>query len=381
MTTLAPTTASEGTLLAAAQSSTHATPFLLMDLAAVISRVEQFRSLLPQVGIHYAMKCNPDGQLLESIAAAGASFEIAGLAELRTLIGLGVPAGEIIFSNPVKMADHIQAAFQAGVRQFAFDSVDELEKLAANAPGCSVYVRLRTLAINSVVPSEGKFGIAPSHAVDLMRLAQSMGLVPHGIGFHVGSQMLDPYSWTAAIMQSAALMRELDTYGIRIQLLDIGGGFPARYDNPAPDLADYANEINGALAEHLPYPVATIVMEPGRGLVADAGVMVATIIGTATRGETRWLHLDVGAFNGMMESLETQNSLRYPVSDSRASANRTTYHLTGPTCDSQDTILFDVELSDDLRTGDRVYLHTAGAYTTCYASTFNGFELPKTYYR
>jgi ornithine decarboxylase len=120
-------------------------------------------------------------------------------------------------------------------------------------------------------------------------------------------------------------------------------------------------------------------MEPGRGLVADAGIMVATVIGTATRGGTRWLHLDVGAFNGMMESLETQNSLRYPVTDSRASAQTEFYNLTGPTCDSQDTILLNVELSHDLRTGDRVYIHTAGAYTTCYASTFNGFELPATY--
>jgi ornithine decarboxylase len=379
LTTTIEIAALESPLARAARAATHATPFLLMDLDIVAAQIARFHSLLPTVAVHYAMKCNSDPQLCARVKAAGGSFEIAGLAELRSLLSLGVPANEIIFSNPVKKTDHIQAAFDAGVQRFAFDSVDELHKLATFAPGCSVYVRLRTLDINSVVPSEGKFGVDQAHAAQLMQQAQALGLVPYGIGFHVGSQMLDPDSWTVAIMQSAALMRSLDGVGIRIQMLDIGGGFPAHYETSTPELTAYTSAITDALRTYLPYPVASIVMEPGRGLVADAGIMVATVIGTAMRGGTRWLHLDVGAFNGMMESLETQNSLRYPVTDSKASPLRATYTLTGPSCDSQDTLLIDVELSDDLATGDRVFIHTAGAYTTCYASTFNGFDLPQTY--
>jgi ornithine decarboxylase len=303
----------------------------------------------------------------------------ASLGELQALVAIGVRASDVIFSNPVKVAAHIRGAFDAGVRRFAFDSISELEKLAAQAPGSSVYVRLRTLDINSVVPSEGKFGIDPEPAAELMVHARSLGLVPLGIGFHVGSQMLDPYSWTVAIMQCGALMRHLDTVGIRIELLDLGGGFPAHYGDPTSHLPAIAEAIQSALAEHLPYPVASIVIEPGRGLVAEAGLMVATVIGTAIRAGTAWLHLDVGAFNGMMESLETNNALRYPMTDSKSSPDRCRYHVTGPTCDSQDTLLFDVELSHDLRPGDRIYIHTAGAYTTSYASTFNGFDLPRTY--
>jgi ornithine decarboxylase len=211
-----------------------------------------------------------------------------------------------------------------------------------------------------------------------MRRAAGLGLRCHGITFHVGSQMIDPSAWRAAIADSAALMRDLLGSDLRITMLDLGGGFPARYDSDVPDLAGYGADIRTALAEHLPYPVE-VVVEPGRALVADAGVMTASVIGVARRGTRTWVHLDVGAFNGLMESLETGNQLRYPVSDSRDSAARTLCSLTGPTCDSQDTILHDVPLSADLVVGDRVFLHVAGAYTTGYASRFNGFGIPPVY--
>jgi ornithine decarboxylase len=158
-------------------------------------------------------------------------------------------------------------------------------------------------------------------------------------------------------------------------MLDLGGGFPARYDRDVPGLADYGADIRAAVAAHLPYPVE-LVIEPGRALVAEAGTMTASVIGVARRGSRTWVHLDVGAFNGMMESLETGNQLRYPVTDSRHSPARTLCSLTGPTCDSQDTILHDVPLSAGLTVGDRVFLHVAGAYTTGYASRFNGFGIP-----
>ncbi|MBV9592243.1 MAG: type III PLP-dependent enzyme [Actinobacteria bacterium] len=371
-----PTTTS---LLSAARSAEHATPFLVMDLAAVDEQIRQFRELLPNVFIHYAMKCNPEPRVLQQVVASGATFEIASLAELRTLLHAGIPVDDVIFSNPVKIAEHIDGAYAAGVRTFAFDSLAELDKLACHAPGAQVYVRLRTLDINSVVPSEGKFGVDLDEAVELMVRARSLGLVPSGIGFHVGSQMMDPYSWTVAIIQSATLMRRLEREGIRITMLDLGGGFPARYEGETPHLAAIADAIRTALADDLPYPVDRIVIEPGRGLVADAGIMVATVIGTAVRAGTSWLHLDVGAFNGMMESLETRNTLRFPMTDSKSSPGTRSWHVTGPTCDSQDTLLLDVDLSADLVPGDRVFIHTAGAYTTCYASTFNGFDRPQTY--
>ena len=259
--------------------------------------------------------------------------------------------------------------------RFAFDGVCELRKLAEHAPGAAVYVRLGTSGAGSKVPSEGKFGVDGEHAVQLLRQARSLGLEPYGIAFHVGSQMSDPSAWDRAIRHSAAVLLELQVHGIAPRMLNLGGGFPARYADRVPDLPDYGACIRQAVDRHLPYPVE-LCAEPGRALVAEAGVLVASVIGTAERAGRSWVHLDVGAFNGMLETLMTGNRLVYPLADSRASDDRHPCHVTGPTCDSQDTMFFGVPLSRGLVPGDRVYIYTAGAYTTCYASGFNGFAAP-----
>jgi len=354
---------------------TVVTPFLRMDLGCVELAYAQLRAALPEATVHYAMKCNPDRRILRTLAAAGSSFEIASAGELSELIAVGVRPADVLFSNPVKVPEHVRVAYAAGVWRFAFDSDAELDKIAEHAPGAAVYVRLATAATGSEVPSEGKFGVDPRAAARLMRRAAALGLRCHGITFHVGSQMTDPRAWEAAIANSAALIRDLLSSGLRITMLDLGGGFPARYDRDVPDLAGYGAHIRAAAAKHLPYPVE-LVIEPGRALVARAGTMTASVIGVAQRGRRTWAHLDVGAFNGMMESLETGNQLRYPVSDSRSSPEKTLWSVTGPTCDSQDTMLHDVPLSADLAVGDRVFLHVAGAYTVGYASGFNGFDIP-----
>lgn len=351
------------------------TPYLMVDLGRVRRAYADLRAALPEAAVHYAMKCNPDRRILRALSDAGASFEVASAAELAELIAVGVRPPEVLFSNPVKVPGHVRAARAAGVWRFAVDSDAELDKIAMLAPGAAVYPRLATAGAGSQVPSEGKFGVGEDEAVRLTRRAVSLGLRPYGLTFHVGSQMSDPGAWEAAIARGARVMRELRTAGITIAMLDIGGGFPARYDRDNPDLGTYGRHIRAALDRHLPYPV-DLVIEPGRALVAEAGTMVASVIGVARRGDRRWAHLDVGAFNGMMESLETGNRLRYPVSDSRRSRSAVPFSLTGPTCDSQDTVLHDVPLSADLAVGDRVFIHVAGAYTTGYASRFNGFDVP-----
>jgi ornithine decarboxylase len=351
------------------------TPYLRMDLDAVARRYRELRAALPGVALHYAMKCNPADPVLRRLHREGCGFEVASHAELVSLAGIGVDPGAVLFSNPVKSPDDIAGAYAAGLRRFAFDSVAEVDKLAAHAPGARVYVRLAAPALESRVPSEGKFGVGPSAAVELVRRADRAGLEPFGIAFHVGSQMLDPAAWSLAIGQAAEVVRELEPDGIRLRMLDIGGGFPAYYGEPVPDLVEFGETIAKAVDRYLAYPLE-LVAEPGRVLVAEAGVFVSSVIGVADRFGARWVHLDVGAFNGLMEALETGNGLRYPMSDSRGSAERRPAHVTGPSCDSQDTILYDVPLSADLTVGDRVYIHTAGAYSTSYASRFNGFDIP-----
>ena len=356
----------------------HPTPYLLMDLDAVDRAYHAITDALPDVAIRYATKCNPDPRILARLHTAGSGFEIASYSELQILTSLGVRAEDVIFSSPIKPWTHIREAASAGVWRFAFDSATELEKLATHAPGAAVYVRLATGSPGSKVPSEGKFGVSGGQAVELMQTASTLGLQPYGIAYHVGSQMTQPNAWEDATRRAAAVLRGLQAHGITLRMLDIGGGFPARYADPVPGLSDYGACIRRAVARHLPYPIQ-LCAEPGRALVAEAGVLVTTIIGTAERAGRSWLHLDVGAFNGMMETLLTQNRLVYPLADSGAAAERGAYHITGPTCDSQDTMFFGVSLSRDLVSGDLVYIYAAGAYTTCYASTFNGFSVPMIY--
>jgi ornithine decarboxylase len=350
----------------------------MMDLDTITRAYRAFGEVMPDVRLHYAMKCNPDPRVLRHLHGLGCAFEIASSAELAAVTALGVQPRDVLFSNPVKMWRHVREAHTAGLYRFAADSSGELHKLAAHAPGAAVYARLSTSPADSQVPSEGKFGVDTHAARRLLREAVDLGLRPYGITFHVGSQMIDPTAWDAAIERSARLMTDLLDDGIRVEMLDVGGGFPARYAWYTPCLADIATHIRTAVRRYLPYPV-DLVAEPGRALVAEAGTMVATVIGVAERRGRRWVHLDVGAFNGMMEALETGNRLQYPVTDSRRAVERLPCHLTGPTCDSQDTVLHDVALSATIAVGDTVFIHSAGAYTTSYASTFNGFAPPVTH--
>jgi ornithine decarboxylase len=353
-------------------------PFLALDLDAVGRAYTGLRRALPGIAVHYAVKCNPEPALLARLHALGSSFEVASLAEVRLLTALGIDPRGVLYSNPVKAPSQIAGAFALGVERFAADSHCELEKLAANAPGARVYIRLDASDAASRVPLAGKFGIDPATAIELLVEARALGLVAHGLTFHVGSQALDPYAYARAIELAGVVMRAARSHRLQLELLDIGGGLPARYTEPVPPIGAFAAAIDDALAR-LPYPVE-IVAEPGRALVAEAGVLATTVIGVAERAGRRWVHLDVGAFNGMMETLETRRELVFPIAwSSRGERRLVPCAVTGPTCDSEDTMFFDVLLPDDLRPEDRLYIQTAGAYTTAYASRFNGFDVPRTH--
>jgi len=351
------------------------TPFLKLDPSKAERAYRALVTALPAgTRTHFAMKANPHPSLLCALNEAGTGFEVASYAELAQLIALGITHPDVLFSNPIKSGADIARTAAAGVRRFAFDSEGEANKIADAAPHSAVYVRLKT-ASSSGVPSEGKFGVGVDRAVQLMLYAKSIGLEPYGVAFHVGSQTESGAPWRDAITRSAAVIDQLLSAGVRIQTLNLGGGFPAAYaDTPPSLITTIGAAIKDALVQ-LSYPVQ-LLAEPGRCLAAPTGVLVASVIGVADRGSTRWVHLDVGAFNGLMEALETGNRLAYPVRDSRGQSTLLRCRLTGPTCDSQDTIM-DAAVSATLTAGDRVAFLQAGAYTSCYAApAFNGFAAP-----
>src|SRR3954452_9602956 len=359
------------------------TPFLVGDTRLVSQRLRAFEASLPDVRPFYAVKCNSDRQVLRTIAEHGAGFEIASLGELGLLQDAGVQPCDVLYSNTVKPAAHVRGAYAAGVWRFAVDSEGELDKIARCAPGAAVYVRVRVDDSGSVFPLSRKFGAEAHHARALLLQARQLGLQPYGLTFHVGSQCTSTSAWVQALSSVGRLMRQLAKDGVRLEMLDIGGGFPARYGDPAPSIQEIGAVVNRALDEMLPYRPALLAAEPGRHIVAEAAVMVAEVLGREVRAGEDWLYLDVGAYNGLMETQQTVGQWRFPLWSSRpdhGAVEQVPFTVTGPSCDSSDTMFFGALLPVTMSEGDRVYVGSAGAYTLSYASHFNGFPPPATHF-
>ncbi|MDQ1681264.1 MAG: ornithine decarboxylase [Frankiaceae bacterium] len=364
---------------AALNETAGATPFLAMDIPSVQMRYHQFVVAFGgRVAPHFAVKCNPSEAVLRALAGVGCGFEVASAQELRLVMEAGASAADVFYSNPVRPAAHIRFAAEQGLRTFVVDGSAELRKLALHAPGAGVVARIRVDDGSSRFPLSAKFGAEPEVALRLLLDAGPLGLVPEGLTFHVGSQCTDPTAWARAVDQCGELMAALAEHGVQLDLLDIGGGFPSYVGSEVPSLEDIAAATLPAISA-LPSPVRRVVAEPGRGLVADAGVMVATVIGRERRAGRVWVYVDAGAYNGLMEAAQTAGRWPFPLRTSRPddrTAPRLHCTLTGPTCDSSDTILVDAELPETIAEGDRVYIGSAGAYSMSYVSAFNGFPSP-----
>ncbi len=355
------------------------TPYLLCDLGTIADRYRRLNETLPDVRVFYAMKCNSTQRVLQTLAALGSGFEVASVGELAMLQQIGVDPADVLFSNPIKPPAAIASAAAAGLWRFSFDSEGELRKLAEHAPGSAVYIRLRVDDSTSMFPLSRKFGAEAHEARALLSLARRLGLRPYGITFHVGSQCAATSTWRQAIAAVGRLMARLDDDGIRLEMLNIGGGFPARYGERIPSIEQIADAIWPAVEELLPYRPALLAAEPGRYLVAESSVLVASVLGREVRAGENWIYLDVGAYNGMMETQQTVNEWRFPLWTSRldhASVAHLPFTVTGPSCDSSDTMFYGAALPSTIDIGDHLYIGTAGAYTLSYASTFNGFPVP-----
>jgi ornithine decarboxylase len=359
-------------LLEAAKTylASEKTPALLMDKRLIKAKYEEFLTCFSQARVYYAVKSNPHPSIITLLHELGCEFEISSLGELERLLSMGIPSERIAVGNPVKAPSLVKLAHQSGIDLTAFDSYSEIEKLAALAPGTKVGVRLSVPNDGSEWPLTKKFGVESDQAVELLVQARKSGLKPVGIFFHVGSQCTLAGTWAKAIEKSWSVWQRAAEKGIELHMLNVGGGFPATYLKPVPSVAEIARVIQQSVAALFPKDVE-ISLAPGRGLVGEAGVLAATVMAKAARDSENWLYLDVGVFNGLMEAV---GGIKYRVVPSRTGPTRK-WVLSGPTCDSFDVISNEVELPD-LDVGDRVYIMSAGAYTTAYASEFDGFPIP-----
>jgi ornithine decarboxylase len=346
-------------------------PFLILDTAIVRGKARRFRAAMPRVRPHYAVKANPDRRVLKVLAQEGCGFEIASIAELDLLLSLGVPAAEVFYSNPVKARESIAYAAGKGVEWFVIDSLDELRRVHEIAPQAKLYLRLATPNIGSDWPLSGKFGAGSADAREMVAAAAKLGADLAGVTFHVGSQCRNPANWRVALEKARALFDTMLKAGLRPRLVNIGGGYPVRHVKPIPSIEMIGAVVNESL-KAFPEDVQ-VIAEPGRYLVSDAGYFVCRVLGTAARGGKRWMHWDAGLFGGVIESSE---GLRYRIRTDRSGPD-IAWTVGGPTCDSVDIVMREEPLPSDLQEGDFVYIRNAGAYTTAYASQFNGFPLPE----
>ena len=355
-----------------------ATPNIFVNLDLIEKNYRQLNKTFPYGKTYYAVKSNPGVPVLRLLDKLGSNFDIATRYELDMVLAQGISPDRVSYGNTIKKAVDVEYFYQKGVRLFATDSKDDLKNIAAKAPGSKIYVRI--LIENSSTadwPLSRKFGCHPDMAYNLLVMAKEKGLIPYGISFHVGSQQRDIGQWNDAIAKTKYLFESLEEEeDIKLEMINMGGGFPAHYIQPTNELSEYASEITRYLNDDFE-KIPKIFFEPGRSLTGDSGILTSEVVLISRKNNTslaRWVYLDCGMFNGLIETMG--EAIKYPVVTDKDREG-------GPTCDSAD-IMYENEkykLPIDLKSGDKVYWLSTGAYTASYASVgFNGYPPIKIYY-
>lgn len=349
-----------------------ATPCLVIDLDVVAHRFGELRAAWPDARICYAVKANPAPEILRLLVGLGAEFDVAGPAEIASCLAQGADPATLSYGNTIKKAADIAFAHGAGVRRFTTDSHEDLRAIAANAPGavvcCRILVQPRSRA---ATPFGRKFGCAPAMAREILRAAPRLGLRAAGVAFHVGSQQTDPDAWTEGIAAAARISAELG-----LPEVNLGGGFPVGYREEVPGPKEFARAIQDSVRAHF-RTMPTLVLEPGRAVVAEAGVLRSEVVLVSRKSELdahRWVYLDVGRYGGLAET--EGEAITYRLATAHDDGPHGPVVVAGPTCDGDDVIYqhSDYRLPLALRAGDHVDFLAAGAYTASYSSVaFNGF--------
>jgi ornithine decarboxylase len=351
-------------------------PTLVIDPDRVEAQYHALKAGLGHAHIHYAVKANPHRAIIERLVALGSRFDAASRGEIELCLSLGARPHEISYGNTVKRAADIAFAHRAGITLFAADAEEELQKIAANAPGAEVFIRLIVEQSQADWPLSRKFGCDGATALRLLDEARALGLRPRGFSFHVGSQTRRAEMWGPTLDAFAAIWADARAAGHDLDLLNIGGGFPAFYGEAIDAPTDYAARVMAQVTERFGH-VAHVMAEPGRGLVAEAGMIVAEVVLVSRKSDRdmhRWVYLSIGRFSGLAET--EGEAIRYQFVTPRDGDPVGPCILAGPSCDSAD-VLYEkrpMNLPLTLRAGDRVLIRNAGAYTSTYSSVaFNGF--------
>ncbi|MFH1153996.1 MAG: type III PLP-dependent enzyme [Pseudomonadota bacterium] len=366
-------------------SENKETPFLVIDTATVTRHLEKLVHSFPYASIYYAVKANPAVEILALLKDKDINFDIASTYELDRVLSTGISPDRLCFGNTIKKSKDIRYFYDKGVRMYATDSEADIRNIAKAAPGSRIYVRILTEGtFTADWPLSRKFGCQSDMAMDLIILSKHLDLIPYGISFHVGSQQRDIGAWDAAIGKVKVIFERLKKEdGIELQMINLGGGFPANYLTKTNDLELYAQEITRFLKESFGENLPKIILEPGRSLLGNAGVLVSEVVLISRKSRTalnRWVYTDVGKFSGLAETWF--ESIKYPIYTGRNGEVEEAI-IAGPTCDSADIMYedFKYKLPLNLAVSDRLYWLSTGAYTSTYSSIeFNGFPPLRSYF-
>jgi len=357
----------------------HGTPLFVVDHEELRRNYAMFKKCLPRVQAYYAVKANPDPAIVKTLFDAGASFDVASMPEFHIVHEYikDMPDKQrqawiwdkIIYANPIKANETLQE-LNPYKPLVTYDNYEEIRKIKKFAPQAGLALRLKVPNTGAMVELSSKFGAAPGEAVDLILAADKVGLTVEGISFHVGSQTTNFKNYVAAINLAANIFTEAKDHGYtRMNLLDIGGGFPAPYDATVKPFRDLAGIINRELNRLFPKNIQ-ILAEPGRFLCATAGTAVSKIIGKAVRDQKLCYYINDGVYH-TFSGVIFDHCHYHLKSFKRGPAQICS--VFGPTCDALDVVSMAENLPDDLQLGDLLYSEQIGAYSHASSTWFNGF--------
>ncbi len=348
------------------------TPLLILSLEQIEKNYFFLKKHMPRVKIHYAVKANPDKNILETIAYLGGNFDVASDGEINQLSDMGISGDRMLYANPFKTMGGLDACRSAGVSKFTFDSKSEALKLSQHYPGAKVLLRVRIYNSQAVIDLNKKFGADQEKALGLIEYASSLGLDVLGICFHVGSQTLSSEPYINALHKSREIFDQAKDMGYNLSVLDIGGGLPVPGIHDDVDVAQMLNEINDCIEEL--FEEKEIWSEPGRFICASAVNMLTKVIGVSERNCQTWYFLDegvYGTFSGVLFDHWDYQLISY------RDGQTITATFAGPSCDSLDVICCDRK-TPRLEMDDLLLVPMCGAYSSASATTFNGFSKAKT---
>ena len=359
-------------------------PCLVVDLDVVRDNYLAFAKALPDTRIFYAVKANQAPEVLSLLVSLESCFDTASAPEIEMVLEAGASPDRISYGNTIKKERDIARAYALGVRLYAVDCEAEVDKIARAAPGSRVFCRILSDCVGAEWPLSRKFGCEPAMAADVLEHALRLGLEPCGVSFHVGSQRRNPQAWDRALASAVAVFRDCSERGMQLSMVNLGGGFPTKYLKNVHSVKAYGSAIFRALRRHFGNRIPETIIEPGRGMIGNAGMIEAEVVLVSRKSESdevRWVYLDIGKFGGLAETMD--ESIRYPIRTPRDGDLLAPCVLAGPTCDSAD-VLYEKEpyqLPVSLEIGDKVLIEGAGAYTATYcAVAFNGFVPLKSYH-